>query len=334
MVGARNAVSLSDRLNAGKPGSTESLEDGRKRVRLAESERGGSSSEGATVAAAAAAAAAAGAGAGVGVGCVQDRVESRRNQTSSQQRIKVCVRKRPLSDKEVAAESKDVILCNTASGSGITVLEYRKRLDLTEYVEPHAFEFDAVLSHESSNEAVYRQTTRELVRYVFASGGKATVFAYGQTGAGKTFTMMGGKGQPGLYMLAAEDIFEGIGGRRAAGDAGEQRALGVVVSFFEIYGGKLFDLLNNRKPLVKREDGNNKVQIRGLSEHAISSADELMNAIAVRHACVPTSACVSHSIWPCLCLCFRIVPGSYMRACIHIHRSVMRQGQSPQLRPT
>ena len=44
---------------------------------------------------------------------------------------------------------------------------------------------------------VYRKTTRDLVKYVFASREQArvAVFAYGQTGAGKTFTMMGGKGQ-------------------------------------------------------------------------------------------------------------------------------------------
>ena len=66
------------------------------------------------------------------------------------------------------------------------MLEYRKRLDLTEYVEPHEFEFDTVLCETSANEQVYRQTTRHLVEYIFASQGKATVFAYGQTGAGET----------------------------------------------------------------------------------------------------------------------------------------------------
>ena len=65
---------------------------------------------------------------------------------------------------------QDIIHCNPASGSELTVLEYRKRLDLTEYVEPHEFAFDEVLSEKSANENVYRKTTRELVKYVFASG--------------------------------------------------------------------------------------------------------------------------------------------------------------------
>jgi len=57
--------------------------------------------------------------------------------------------------------------------------------------------------------------------------------------------------QGGLYMLAAQDIFARINAQADTG-GGE---LGVSVSFFEIYGGKLFDLLSDRKPLVKREDG-------------------------------------------------------------------------------
>jgi kinesin family protein 2/24 len=73
---------------------------------------------------------------------------------------------------------------------------------------------------------------------------------------GKTFTMMGGKAQAGLYMLAAQDIFARIDMLAAA--SGGESELGVSVSFFEIYGGKLFDLLSDRKPLVKREDGNTR----------------------------------------------------------------------------
>lgn len=54
--------------------------------------------------------------------------------TANHDRIKVCVRKRPLSAKEHEHAHKDIINCNSRSGSGLTVLEYRKRLDLTEYV--------------------------------------------------------------------------------------------------------------------------------------------------------------------------------------------------------
>ena len=82
---------------------------------------------------------------------------------------------------------------------------------------------------------------------------QATCFAYGQTGSGKTYTM-----QP-LPLRAASDIFTYLG-------YAEHADLSLWVSCFEIYGGKLFDLLNSRQGLVMREDGKGRVCIVGLKE--------------------------------------------------------------------
>lgn len=74
-------------------------------------------------------------------------------------------------------------------------------------------------------------------------GAKVTCFAYGQTGSGKTHTMLGnGSTVRGLYLLAAEDIFQMVG----------QHELEVWLSFYEIYCGKLFDLLNDKALLFAR----------------------------------------------------------------------------------
>jgi kinesin family protein 2/24 len=83
---------------------------------------------------------------------------------------------------------------------------------------------------------------------------KITCFAYGQTGSGKTYTMMGNytgnkdTDTPGLYILCAYDIFSYLEQERYAG-------LEIWVSFYEIYCGKLFDLLNDKNILQPREDG-------------------------------------------------------------------------------
>lgn len=75
--------------------------------------------------------------------------------------------------------------------------------------------------------------------------GKATCFAYGQTGAGKTHTMLGScPGRPGLYALAVRDIFAHLS------TSNMQPPLLVYVSFFEIYCGQLYDLLDHRKRCV------------------------------------------------------------------------------------
>lgn len=71
--------------------------------------------------------------------------------------------------------------------------------------------------------------------------GKATCFAFGQTGAGKTHTLLGDSNGRGLYQFAAEDLFEMLK-RERAGDS-----VIVWISYFEIYCGQLYDLLNKRE---------------------------------------------------------------------------------------
>ena len=100
-----------------------------------------------------------------------------------------------------------------------------------------------VLGEGASNEEVYQRCGSPLVRYVFEKQGKASCFAYGQTGSGKTHTMMGNPQQPGLYFLAADEIFT-IKEQQGHAD------MTVWVAFFEIYSGKLYDLLNDRRKLV------------------------------------------------------------------------------------
>lgn len=65
------------------------------------------------------------------------------------------------------------------------------------------------------------------------------------------------KENPGLYLLAAEDLFNYL-------EQPQFQNLTVWVSFYEIYCGKLFDLLNDRKELPCREDAKKRVNIVGL----------------------------------------------------------------------
>jgi len=99
-----------------------------------------------------------------------------------------------------------------------------------------------------SNEAIYLDAVQPLVYAAFEKT-KVTCFAYGQTGSGKTFTMMGEAETPGLYAHAANEIFSII--------SRSSTPFSVHVSFYEIYCGKLLDLLNDRAQLSLREDGKN-----------------------------------------------------------------------------
>ncbi|CAM6026023.1 unnamed protein product [Sphagnum balticum] len=175
-------------------------------------------------------------------------------------RIKVVVRKRPINKKELARKEEDIITINDAEAS-LTVHEPKVKVDLTAYVEKHEFVFDAVLDQYVSNDEVYRTTVEPIVPTIFQRT-KATCFAYGQTGSGKTYTM-----QP-LPLRATQDIMTLM-------QQPKYRSQGfqLWLSFFEIYGGKLYDLLNERRKLCMREDGRQQVCIVGLQEYCVSHVE-------------------------------------------------------------
>ncbi|KAM4577424.1 uncharacterized protein PAE49_007223 isoform 2-T2 [Odontesthes bonariensis] len=188
------------------------------------------------------------------------------------QRISVCVRKRPLTHAESRGGETDVV---TASGEEcVIVRESKEAVDLTQYILQHKFYFDQVFGEESSNEEVYLRTAYPLVQHML-SGGKATCFAYGQTGAGKTHTMLGSSpGRPGLYALAVRDIFAHLSTTHV------HPSPLVYVSFFEIYCGQLYDLLDHRKRLFAREDGQKVVHISGLRDVRVDSVSLLLEVIS------------------------------------------------------
>ncbi|XP_027693866.1 kinesin-like protein KIF2C isoform X2 [Vombatus ursinus] len=198
-------------------------------------------------------------------------------------RICVCVRKRPLNKQELAKKEFDVI--SVPSKCLLLVHEPKLKVDLTKYLENQAFRFDFAFDETASNEVVYRFTARPLVQTIF-EGGKATCFAYGQTGSGKTHTMGGdfsGKSQnasKGIYAFASRDVF-------LLKNQPRYKTLGleVYVTFFEIYNGKLFDLLNKKAKLRVLEDGKQQVQVVGLQEHLVNSADDVIRMIETGSAC-------------------------------------------------
>ncbi|TNJ28437.1 Kinesin-13 [Giardia muris] len=190
-----------------------------------------------------------------------------------QARIRVVIRKRPINNKELAQNQRDVV---TADGwNQVSIHEPKVKVDLTKYTDLHTFKFDHVFNEQSDNHEIYQYAARPLVKSAF-EGRNCTIFAYGQTGSGKSYTMM--HRENGIYVLAAYDILEYL--RRMNSQAANQSKLLIpVVSFFEIYGGKLFDLLNNRQRLQALEDGKGNVQITGLTENQISSVEEMLSLI-------------------------------------------------------
>ena len=201
-------------------------------------------------------------------------------------RIRVLIRKRPMSSSEARSDKEvDVIHPLDYDQYGrVLVYQPKTRVDLTREIETIPFAFDNVFDETSTNRDIYNRTVKNLIPGVF-EGRWASCFAYGQTGSGKTFTMMGcnitgvragtashDQENLGLYYMAAMDVFE-------LARLPEFKHLAIGASLFEIYSGKLFDLLNDRKTVKCLEDSRGKVCFPGLSEHPVRSADQLMQII-------------------------------------------------------
>jgi kinesin family protein C2/C3 len=101
-------------------------------------------------------------------------------------------------------------------------------------LEDKAFTFDHVLDPESTQQHVFERI-RPLVTSLL-DGYSGCIFAYGQTGAGKTYTMDGTETEPGVYMRSIHELFHSIKQR-----GGEYT---LEMSIFEIYNELIYDLLN------------------------------------------------------------------------------------------
>ena len=177
-------------------------------------------------------------------------------------KIYVIVRKRPLSEKEIIKGEIDCITCKNPK---ITVHECKKKIDgITKYIEDHQFYFDNVFSEEESTEDIYNETIYPIIDLIFQKG-IITCFAYGQTGSGKTYTMKG------IQNLSIENIYKKMNDYKSI--------LNIYISFYEIYGDKIFDLLNNKNKLQALDDNNGKTHIYGLKEVLVSSKEELLHLI-------------------------------------------------------
>ena len=201
-------------------------------------------------------------------------------------KIFVVVRKRPISKKEQLNGEIDNITCLNPK---ITVHECKIKIDgITKYLEDHHFYFDNTFSENESTQEIYDYTVGPMIEMVLNKG-IVTCFAYGQTGSGKTYTMKG------IENLAINHLFE-----ECQNIYGEEHNLSFYISFFEIYGGRLYDLLNNKNKLQVLDDQNGKTQIYGLQEIYAGSPDEMRmiidkgNSIRTTHNTV-TNATSSRS---------------------------------------
>ncbi|XP_034445497.1 kinesin-like protein KIF3A [Hippoglossus hippoglossus] len=189
--------------------------------------------------------------------------------------VKVVVRCRPLNQKEKMMAHKQVIMVDEIHGT-ITVnkLENPNK-------PPKTFTFDTVFGPDSKQLDVYNLTARPIIDSVF-EGYNGTIFAYGQTGTGKTFTMEGVRAVPELRGIIPNS-FAHIFGHIAKAE-GDTRFL-VSVSYLEIYNEKVRDLLgkDQMQRLEVKERPEVGVYIKYLSAYVVNNADDMDRIMTMGH---------------------------------------------------
>lgn len=144
------------------------------------------------------------------------------------------------------------------------------------------FMLDTVYNEETTNEEIYENLAKPIVSKVI-DGFNGTIFAYGQTSSGKTYTMMGNSEKPGLATLAIDDIFNTIDNSNSSG-----RDFIIRIGYIEIYNDKIYDLFNDRKNIVNIFEVNGTVTINQ-REFTVINKDEVMTYFQRGNACKKTA---------------------------------------------
>ncbi|XP_061361837.1 kinesin-like protein KIN-5D [Gastrolobium bilobum] len=193
--------------------------------------------------------------------------------------VQVLVRCRPLSEDEARLHTPVVISCNEGRREVFAVQNIaNKQIDRT-------FAFDKVFGPNSQQKELYEQAVSPIVNEVL-EGYNCTIFAYGQTGTGKTYTMEGGArkkngefpSDAGVIPRAVKEIFDMLEAQNAE--------YSMKVTFLELYNEEITDLLaleetsksvddKSKKPIALMEDGKGGVFVRGLEEEIVCTANEI-----------------------------------------------------------
>uniref|UniRef100_A0A1A8EHM6 Kinesin-like protein KIF19 n=1 Tax=Nothobranchius kadleci TaxID=1051664 RepID=A0A1A8EHM6_NOTKA len=193
---------------------------------------------------------------------------------SKDHQLTVALRIRPLSDGE--QEEGATIVAHRVDDQMVVLMDPME--DPDDILRAHrsrekTYLFDVAFDFSASQEEVYRATTKGLIEGLI-SGYNATVFAYGPTGCGKTYTMLGTDKEPGIYVRTLNDLF------RAIEETSDDMLYSISMSYLEIYNEMIRDLLNPSSGFLDlREDSKGVIQVAGITEVSTINAQEIMELL-------------------------------------------------------
>ncbi|XP_078071478.1 centromere-associated protein E [Mustelus asterias] len=180
--------------------------------------------------------------------------------------VQVCVRVRPANDREKSLQGGSAV-------DGPPIHWKADNQTISQISGTRSFSFDRVFHAEETTATLYNEIAHSIVRSII-QGYNGTIFAYGQTSSGKTYTMMGNAAAPGLIPLAICNLF------RLINDTPNREFL-LRVSYMEIYNESVSDLFAGpkRRPLEVREDMERIVYVAGLTEELAVTYEDVMKLV-------------------------------------------------------
>ncbi|KAI8902942.1 P-loop containing nucleoside triphosphate hydrolase protein [Globomyces pollinis-pini] len=196
-------------------------------------------------------------------------------------KLLVVLRIRPLSQKELTPTKKnDKDVCITTIAKPIdqqTVMLYDPTEDYLDDIlrkerkREKLYSFDQVFGENCSQQTVFEGSVQSQVDAVI-NGYNATVFAYGATGAGKTYTMMGVEKHPGIMYLTLNDLFLKISKKTGT--------FKISISYLEIYNEKIRDLLTGKSDnLELQEDPTRGVVVSGITYMTAKTPEKILSLL-------------------------------------------------------
>jgi kinesin family protein 18/19 len=201
--------------------------------------------------------------------------EKKENQTRNN--TLVAVRCRPLNSREssfstvetIQIRGKDIVTV-------IDPIEYDGIMNNKNRTKEQNYAFDIAFNKNATQEEIYSNTTKFLIKDVI-DGYNATVFAYGASGAGKTYTMVGINDQPGIMVRTVSDLFKEI-------EVLDNKDYRIKINYIEIYNETLRDLLSDNSDILDlREDPTKGVSIIGVKDVPVTSATELFSLLVYKY---------------------------------------------------
>ncbi|XP_051165599.1 kinesin-like protein unc-104 isoform X6 [Leptopilina boulardi] len=194
--------------------------------------------------------------------------------------VKVAVRVRPFNNREICREAQCIIDMN---GNTTSITNPKAPPGTKDAIKSFNYDYSYFsmdsndVDNYSSQIMVYKDIGEEMLEHAF-EGYNVCIFAYGQTGAGKSYTMMGKQeeGQEGIIPQICKDLFGKI-----TSNSNEQLKYSVEVSYMEIYCERVRDLLNpkNKGNLRVREHPLLGPYVEDLSKLAVMSYQDIHDLI-------------------------------------------------------